>query len=66
MFLNLEKNKRQPFQKKKQMSNQQLKKFISFYERITKNLLVSKKNDFDIHIIVKKNHNYSSLKKNIF
>ncbi len=52
--------------KKKQMSNQQLKKFISFYERITKNLLVSKKNDFDIHIIVKKNHNYSSLKKNIF
>ena len=52
--------------KKKQMNNKQLKNFISFYERITKNLLVSKKNKFDIEINVKPNHNYVGLKINTF
>ena len=50
----------------KQMNNQQLKHFISFYERITKNLLVSKKNKFDIEINIKPNHNYTGLKTNTF
>ena len=50
----------------KQMNNQQLKHFISFYERITKNLLVSKKNKFDIEINIKPNHNYTDLKTNTF
>jgi hypothetical protein len=48
------------------MNNQQLKHFISFYERITKNLLVSKKNKFDIEINIKPNHNYTDLKTNTF
>lgn len=48
--------------KSKQMNNKQLKYFISFYERITKNLLVSKKNKFDIEIKVKPNHKYVGLK----
>ena len=51
--------------KNKRMSNDQLKKFISFYERITKNLLMSKKNKFDIEITIKPNHNYTALKQNI-
>ena len=51
--------------KNKRMSNDQLKKFISFYERITKNLLMSKKNKFDIEITIKQNHNYTALKHNI-
>ncbi len=52
--------------KKKRMNAGQLKKFISFYERITKNLLVSKKNKFNIEISIKPNHNYAGLKYNNF
>ena len=48
------------------MNAGQLKKFISFYERITKNLLVSKKNKFNIEISIKPNHNYAGLKYNNF
>lgn len=51
--------------KNKRMTDSQLKHFISFYERITKNLLVSKHNKFDIEISIKPNHNYTSLKQNV-
>jgi len=52
--------------KNKRMSSRQLKKFISFYERITKNLLISKANKFNIEINIKPNHNYTDLKFNNF
>jgi D-glycerate 3-kinase len=51
--------------KNKRMTDVQLKHFINFYERITKNLLVSKNNNFDIEITIKPNHDYTSLKQNI-
>ena len=50
--------------KHKRMDDGQLKKFISFYERITKNLLRTKKNKFNIEITIKPNHNYTGLKQN--
>ena len=51
--------------KKKRMAPGQLKKFISFYERITKNLLIMKNSKFNIEISIKPNHHYSKLKFNI-
>lgn len=51
--------------KNKRMTDKQLKHFISFYERITKNLLVSKHRKFDIEITVKPNHNYTTLKQSV-
>lgn len=51
--------------KNKRMNDAQLKKFISFYERITKNLLGARKNKFNIEINIKPNHNYTALKENI-
>ena len=50
--------------KKKQMSNTQLKTFISFYERITKQLLQSKKKLFNCEVKILSNHSYSNLKIN--
>jgi D-glycerate 3-kinase len=57
------KKQEQQIPKKLRMTSKQLKKFISFYQRITMNLLKDYKKNFNGYISIDEKHNFGKLKK---